>query len=166
MDVRIGANRRQLIAAFAVFGLAAAHSGASPRNVLARQSTPESTTGRIGPPQWFLTVITLQDPYSGVIQAPAEPPANTRYIAAELQIDNDSDQALNFTPTDIRLRDEAGFEFRGATAIGQEPMLNARNLNAGERSRGWVWFTVAADARLVELIYVAPAPTFRATLPD
>jgi len=165
MERRSGTNRRKLLATFAAFGLAAAHPGAPPRDALARQSTPDPSMGRIGPPQWFLTLITLQDPYQGVIQAPAEPPANTRYIAAELQIDNDSDQALNFTPTDIRLRDEAGFEYRGGTAIGQEPMLNARNLNAGERSRGWVWFTVAIDVRLVELIYVAPAPVYRATLP-
>jgi len=165
MERRSGSNRRQVLATFAAFGLAAAHPGASPRDALARQSTPESTTGRIGPPQWFLTLITVQDPYPGVIQAPAQPPANTRYIGAELQIDNDSDQPLNFTPTDIRLRDESGFEYRGGTAIGQEPTLNARNLNAGERSRGWVWFTVAADAQLVELIYVAPAPVYRAPLP-
>jgi hypothetical protein len=164
MDGRTGANRRQLIAALAALGLAATHPGEAPRDALARQSTPEATTNRIGPPQWFLSLISLQDPYPGLIQAPAEPPAKTRYIAAELQIDNDSDQPLNFTPTDIRLRDEAGFEYRGGTAIGQEPMLNARNLNAGERSRGWVWFTVAADAHLVEMIYVAPAPVYRATL--
>jgi hypothetical protein len=43
-------------------------------------------------------------------------------------------------------------------------MLNARNLNGGERSRGWVWFTVAAEARITSLVYIAPAPQFRIAL--
>ena len=132
----------------------------------ARQSTPEAGGHRIGPPEWFLSLLTMQDPYPGRIQAPAQPPAGTRYVAAELQIDNESDQPLNFTPTDVRLRDVAGVEYRGGTAIGQEPMLNARNLNGGERSRGWVWFTVAESAQLVELVYVAPPPVYRAALAE
>jgi hypothetical protein len=125
------------------------------------QATPPPVTERVPAPAWFVTLHQLQDPYAGVIQAPAEPPAGTRYVAAELQIDNEADQALAFTPADVRLRDESGFEYRGGTAVGQEPMLNARNLNGGERSRGWVWFTVAAEARVTSLVYIAPAPQFR-----
>jgi hypothetical protein len=128
------------------------------------QATPAGEPARVSPPAWFLTLHQLHDPYPGDIQAPAEPPAGTRYVAAELQIDNESDQALDFTPADIRLQDEAGFEYRGGTAIGAEPMLNARNLNGGERSRGWVWFTVTAEARLAGLIYAAPGPLFRVPL--
>lgn len=160
-----GATRRTFLGA-AVLGMSALSLASSaPRGVIA-QSTPtaESEPNRVAPPAWFLTLHQLQDPYAGVIQAPAEPPAGTRYVAAEIQIDNDSDQALDFSPADVRIGDEAGFEYRGGTAIGAEPMLNARNLNGGERSRGWVWFTVSTEARLVGLLYAAPGPVFRVTL--
>jgi hypothetical protein len=146
------------IGAGALYGIAG-----SPDSARA-QATPAGEPGRVAPPAWFLTLHQLQDPYPGVIQAPTEPPPGTRYVAAELQIDNESDQALDFTPADLRLQDEAGFDYRGGTAIGAEPMLNARNLNGGERSRGWVWFTVSADARLAGLLYAAPGPLFRLLL--
>lgn len=124
-----------------------------------------TTLARIGPPAWMLTVLAFADPYKGQIQAPATPAAGTRYVAAEIQIDNGSDQPLDFNPTEIRVRDPNGVEYRGGTAIGTEPLLSPRNLNGGERSRGWVWFTVAADARLVELAYLAPQPEYRWTMP-
>lgn len=158
-----GQNRRALLRSAAVIGIGAATMRA---DAFARQATPEAGDHRIGPPGWFLSLLTLQDPYPGQIQAPAQPPPGTRYVAAELQIDNDSDQPLNFTPTDVRMRDADGVEYRGGTAIGQEPMLNARNLNGGERSRGWVWFTVAVNAQLVELVYVAPPPVYRMALAE
>lgn len=154
-------SRRSIVSAATALGAGFLVQGPNASGAALMQSTPVSTAARIAAPAWFVTLHQLLDPYPGVIQAPAQPPAGTRYVAAEVQIDNDSDQALNFTPADLRLRDGTGFEYRGGTAIGEEPMLNARNLNGGERSRGWVWFTVTADARLSELVYTAPAPQFR-----
>jgi hypothetical protein len=108
----------------------------------------------------------VQDPYAGEIQAPPEPPAGTRYVATEVEIVNDSDQSLNVTPLDVRLRDEAGVEYRGGGAIGAEPTINPRSLNPGELSRGWAWFIVPAEAVLVEVVYVAPTPQFRVPLSE
>ncbi len=45
-------------------------------------------------------------------------------------------------------------------------MINPRSLNPGELSRGWVWFNVPAEARLLEVVYVAPAPQFRVPLTE
>lgn len=163
MTDQMGRSRRAVLGAAIGVG-AGAVIGAQHSRHAAAQATPADARTRIAAPAWFVTLHQLQDPYPGVIQAPAQPPAGTRYVAAEVQIDNESNQALDFSPADIRVRDEAGFDYRGGTAIGEEPMLNARNLNGGERSRGWVWFTVAADARLTELFYVAPAPQFRISL--
>jgi len=153
-----------MLSAAVAMGLGAFTASTIDGERAAAQGTPVAEANRVAPPAWFLTLHQLQDPYPGVIQAPAQPPAGTRYVAAEVQIDNDSDQALDFSPADIRLTDESGFEYRGGTAIGTEPMLNARNLNGGERSRGWVWFTVTAEARLVGLVYAAPGPVYRVTL--
>lgn len=117
-------------------------------------------------PAWFFAVHAVQDPYPGAMQAPATLPPGTRIVAAEVEVINDADQALNFTPVEIRLRDGGGVEYRGGGAIGVEPMIGPRNLNPGERSRGWVWFVLPEAAQPVEIAYVAPAPQFRVPLPS
>ena len=73
-------------------------------------------------------------------------------------------RALAFTPIDIRLRSADGVEYRGGSAIGMEPTINPRNLNPGERSRGWVWFTVPEGTTASEIVYIAPQPQFRITI--
>ena len=130
-------------------------------------ATPEADTGQrsAGPPDWSFVVHTYQDTYTGQIQAPQEQPPGTRFVAAEVEVINDSDQSLNFTPLDLRLRSDTGVEYRGGSAIGTEPTINPRNLNPGERSRGWVWFIVPVDAIATELVYFGPSPQFRIPLP-
>ena len=161
-QMRHTTRRRLMWAAGTGLALATAQSGA-----MARSQTPAATgeAEPIGLPAWLFVVHTLTDPYSGTMQAPATLPTGTRVVAAEVEVINDADQALNFTPVEIRLRDEAGVDYRGGGAIGTEPMINPRNLNLGERSRGWVWFLLPAAVAPVELIYVAPAPQYRVPLP-
>ena len=154
-------SRRQLLqVAGASVAFAGARQGAA--------ATPEAVSGQqpIEPPAWLFATHAVEDPYTGEMQAPQEPPPGTRYVGAEVEVINDSDQPLNFTPVEVRLRDVAGFEYRGGSAIGSEPMINPRNLNPGERSRGWVWFIVPSDAQLAEIVYVAPGPQYRVPLPQ
>ena len=161
------ASRHGFLGAVALAGTGLALGAAVDRASAAPalQATPDvAEIGRAEASAWSLTLFAYQDPYPGQIQQPATPPAGTRYVAAEVAVDNASDQPLNFSPAEIRLRDAAGTEYRGGTAVGTEPFLSVRNLNGGERSRGWVWFTVPADADLVELVYVGPPPVFRVTL--
>ena len=99
------------------------------------------------------------------MQVPAEAPAGQRVLAIEVEVTNDSDQALAFTPLDVRLRDAGGVEYRGGAAIGTEPTINPRNLNPGERSRGWVWYLVPDATETAEIVYIAPQPQFRVPLP-
>jgi hypothetical protein len=150
-------RRRMVLAAGTGLALAKVAHGAGARQTPAAQ---EAATL----PDWQFVAHTVQDPYAGTMQAPATAPAGTRYVAAEVEVINNSDQALNFTPVDVRMRDAAGVDYRGGGAIGTEPMIGVRNLNPGERSRGWVWFTVPVDSDLVELVYEAPAPQFRIAL--
>ena len=172
------ATRRQLLgAAIAGPTLAPDHAvgaatASTPAHRLGARTRQDdaapATDGEIGQaaaPAWTFVVLAVQDPYGGEVQQPPTPPAGTRYVAAEIVVDNGSDQPLNFNPVEVRLRDAAGIEYRGGTAIGTEPLIGARNLNGGERSRGWLWFTVAEDADLVDLLYLAPPPQFRVDLP-
>jgi hypothetical protein len=156
------ATRRELIGSAAA-GMAAIALQAERTSA---QATPEAVSAdrTAGAPNWSFVLHTYQDDYSGDIQAPQERPAGMRFAAAEVEIINDSQQPLAFTPIDIRLRSADGVEYRGGSAIGMEPTVNPRNLNPGERSRGWVWFTVPEGAPASEIVYFAPQPQFRITL--
>lgn len=148
--------------------LAATVAGAAlPLQAAARQ--PEATPGatsdtRVTSPQWVFELHEVQDPYAGTMQIPAEVPAGQRVLAIEVEVSNDSEQPLDFTPLDVRLRDAAGVEHRGGAAIGAEPTINPRNLNPGERSRGWVWYVVPEATEPAEVVYVAPPAQFRVSL--
>lgn len=156
------ATRRSVVTGAVI----AAASGAAIRTpaLAARQdATPDgwSPYPIAGAPAWTFAVHTVADPYPGTMQVPADIPAGSRVIAIEIEVTNDADQGLNFTPIDVRLRDDTGQEYRGGAAIGTEPMISPRNLNPGERSRGWAWFIVPESTNPVELVYVAPQPQFR-----
>lgn len=157
-------NRRDLLR-IAAAGVTLPLLGSS-LTASAAQSTPAAAggLGRVEAPAWSFAVHQVQDPYAGQMQAPQSPPAGARYAALEVEVENGSDQPLNFTPVDIRLRDGAGVEYRGGSAIGTEPMINPRNLNPGELSRGWVWFILPVDVEPIEIAYVAPGPQFRLDL--
>jgi hypothetical protein len=160
-------NRRQLFSASA---LALPVIALSEVATDARATQGETPTGdddqHATAPDWSFGLLSVQDPYTGTIQVPPMAAPGTRYVAAEVEIDNASDQPLAFTPAEIRIRDESGTDFRGGSALGTEPSINQRNLNGGERSRGWVWFTVPTGSKLVEIVYVGPQPHFRIALPE
>ena len=158
-------TRRSLVTGAVV----AAASGAAismPARATRQDATPDGWSAYpiAEAPAWAFAAHTVQDPYAGTMQVPVDIPAGSRAIAIEVEITNDADQALDFTPIDVRLRDETGAEYRGGAAIGIEPMISPRNLNPGERSRGWVWFLVPEAAVPVEVVYVAPQPQFRIAL--
>jgi hypothetical protein len=147
--------------------IAAAIAGVAPLPAAARQgdATPANAVAtRVAAPAWVFELHAVRDPYAGAMQVPAAVPAGSRAVAIDVEIGNDADQALDFTPLDVRLRDAAGVEYRGGAAIGTEPTINPRNLNPGERSRGWVWYLLPETAELVEVVYVAPPPQLRVSL--
>jgi hypothetical protein len=162
----ITASRRSLARAAIVAGSALALAGAgppSPRSTTAQEAgtPPVGEIGRVDMPAWSFALTAYQDPYAGVVQQPAEPPPGTRYVAAEVVIDNASTQPLAFSPGDVNVRSVDGVTYRGGSAYGSEPFIGPRNLNGGERSRGWVWFVVAAEAQLAEIVYLPEAPQLR-----
>jgi hypothetical protein len=135
----------------------------------AQTATPSAAPALVGQaemPQWIFTVQAFQDPYAGVLTRPAEPEPGMRYIAAEVVIENNSDQPLEFAATDVRLRDEQGVEYAASSGIvGAEPKLVSQNLPDGERTRGWVWFAVPQDTVVTEFRFVPAPPQLRVQLP-
>ena len=163
MECRIPhATRRELMGSLAA-GVAAVTLWTDRASA---QATPDAVSAdrTAMAPNWSFVLHSYQDDYSGEIQAPQERPAGMRFAAAEVEIIDDSDQPLAFTPIDVRLRSVDGIEYRGGSAIGMEPTINPRNLNPGERSRGWVWFTVPEGTTASEIVYIAPQPQFRITI--
>jgi uncharacterized protein DUF4352 len=136
----------------------------------AQDATPEAAAGgMVGQaemPRWVFTVLVWQDPYAGELTRPAEPEPGVRYIGAEVLIENQSDQPMEFAPTDVRLRDEQGVEYPSSSAVvGAEPKLTGQNLPDGERTRGWVWFSVPENTNVTEMRFLAPQPLLRIQLP-
>ena len=133
-------------------------------------ATPTSAPELVGQaemPHWVFTVQVFQDPYAGILTRPAEPEPGIRYIAAEVVIENQSDQPLDFTASDVRIRDEQGIEYVANSAvIGEEPKLVSQNLPDGERTRGWVWFTVPEGTAITEVRFVPAPPQLRVRLPN
>jgi len=118
-------------------------------------------------PQWIFTVQVFQDPYAGELTRPAEPEPGIRYAAAEVVIENQSDQPLDFAASDVRLRDEQGVEYpANGAVIGEEPKLVSQNLPDGERTRGWVWFSVPEGSVVTEVRFAPAQPQLRVQLPN
>jgi hypothetical protein len=136
----------------------------------AQTGTPSPAPALVGQaemPQWVFTVQAFQDPYAGELTRPAEPEPGIRYIGAEVVIENQSDQPLDFATSDVRLRDEQGVEYAASSAvIGAEPKLVSQNLPDGERTRGWVWFAVPEGSAITELRFVPASPQLRVELPN
>lgn len=171
-------TRRRLLAAAALAGpgfvVAASELTRSQQGTPIAPSTPgagaaaeavgASIFAMVMPPDWVFTVHDFQDPFIGTVDFPEEQDPALRYIAADIQIDNASNQALPFSTGDIRLRDESGIEYRTGGFAGTAPSLDSRTLNPGERARGWIWFAVPADAEIVQLVFIGPEPEFRVAL--
>ncbi len=108
----------------------------------------------------------MQDPYPGTLIYDPELPPGTRVIAADIEIVNASDQPLSFSPYLVRIRDADGGSYQAGVVAGTEPTPDGRILERGERVRGWVWFVVLADARLIEIVLIPQAPELSVTLSD
>jgi len=171
-------GRRQILKTAVVAGPAVvlinamtSRSSLVPRRVAA-VGTPTPSAGKLAgnelgeaqAPNWNVVFRQLSDPYTGTVDEGKPPPAGMRYVGLEIEINNDSDQPLAVEPFDVRLRDAEGNEYRAGSTFGTEPRLSSRSLNTGERSRGWGWFVVPANAKITEATYIAPRPQFRLQL--
>jgi len=137
---------------------------ASARSAVIQDDQP--LVGEMASPSWVFVVHALQDPYAGEVIRPEEPEPGTRYVGAEVEIRNDSQDPLNFSSSGVRLLDDAGFEYVSGSVAGSEPLLPSLNMSPGDRVRGWVWYAVPEAGQLVEIVYVAPSPRLAVILSD
>lgn len=161
-------SRRQVLGAAVAIGSAVALAPGTKSFASAQDEK------RVSSPDWAFAIHTIEVPYTGMLEqevpqqqlgSVATPgAASAQVVAFEVEVDNASNQPLDFRPSDIRLRLATGVEYRGGSIIGTEPRISSRVLNRGERSRGWVWFAIPSDALPVELVYLAPSPEFRLPL--
>jgi hypothetical protein len=170
-------NRRRLVGAAAFAGSAVTLSAPFIRPALAQDEDdpppteqPEDETEPIGqatPPAWIFTVVNVFDPFEGQVEQAEEIPGGSRVVTALVQVDNDSEQALEVSPYYVRFRDADGADYQGGyvTGGGTIPQLNQRTLNPGERARGWIWAAVPENAALLEIVFGAPSPQLRVPLP-
>jgi hypothetical protein len=161
------ASRRRLLATAALAGSGLAvpgRAGAAQAGATPPATAPARAVGQADTPRWTFVVAVLLDPYPGQLIRPQQPDPALRYVATEVQILNASDQPLEFSPSDVRLRDDRGVEYAGGSVAGTEPRLVGQNLPGGERTRGWLWFAVPKDVLLTELRLSAPSPQLRVPL--
>jgi len=157
-------NRRHIVRTAALSGTALAVAGLGATSGIPVRASIQATPTTdpietVNPPQWVYRVFGYQDPYRG--NATRDPLPGTRWVAAEVGVNNESDQPLSLSTSDLRVRLSSGLEVRAGEIAGTEPRLNPRNLNAGENARGWVWFLVEEGVDVQQLVYVADAPEFR-----
>jgi hypothetical protein len=124
----------------------------------ASQGAP--VVGEAHAPAWSFAVVAMEDPYTGEVSRPKEPDPNTRFISAEVILTNGSTVPMAFEVADVHLIDENGEEYPAGSVIGTQPKLVGQNLPDGERSRGWVWYSVPHDIKITEIRLYGPRPIF------
>jgi hypothetical protein len=119
-----------------------------------------TVVGEAGAPDWSFTVVTVEDPYTGEVTRPQTPEPNTRFVSAQVIVTNGSAVPMQFEVADVHLVDANGDEYPAGSVIGPQPKLVGQNLPDGERSRGWVWYSVPNDAKVTEIRLYGPRPVF------
>jgi len=162
---RRGALAIMILAGAAPIGAAAQQSNEPAEQSAATPASDEPTpVGEAEMPAWRFVVLDVIDPYGGTLTRPDGLPANTRVIALQVVLSNESEQPLEFMVTDFRLRVADGSEYRAGDYLGTEPRIVSQNLPDGERTRGWVWFGIPEAAVAASIVFVAPPPVLRVPL--
>jgi hypothetical protein len=166
--IALAAPAAGVFTAFTGSGAGAAGSDTQHELAVRAQATPTADQPEIGSaaaPGWTFSLRQFADPYEGEVSRPSTPPRGTRYVGAEVVITNGSDQPLDFTTADVRIRDTEGVEYSAGPVVGEEPKLVSQNLPEGERTRGWVWYAVPEEAVCEDVRFIGPTPIFRVALP-
>src|SRR5690349_2181643 len=107
-----GLTRRRAVASFGAVGMAGLLAQAARAQQPAGTPVPAAspTAGQevnleATMPDWRFSVVTIQDPYKGTITKPSGVPAGIRVVAYQVVLTNNSDMPMQFSITDIRLRD-------------------------------------------------------------
>lgn len=158
-------NRRRALAGIGVLGLIAT----TRNSVLASQAaaTPGATPAprmveqEVTMPDWRFGLVEVADPYNGDVTKPDLIPSGVRVVGCQVVITNGSDQPLEFSVRNIRIRDADGVEYAAGEYLGTEPRIVSQNLPDGERTRGWVWAAIPEGTDISSVVFIPPSPVMR-----
>jgi len=100
---------------------------------------------------YSLSSTAVEDPTTpGVFYEAKE---GYKLVAVEIVVGNVSGETLSVNPLDAILVDSSGFVYQPELA-GRDGQIATVDLNAGEKAKGWVAFSIPEDATPVSIKYV------------
>jgi hypothetical protein len=105
---------------------------------------------------YVLTVLGVYDEPDAELRNILDVNEDQRYIAAEILLENRTDESFFYGGSQFRLKDRDDFEYVG-TLDYRQPGIGLGTIVPGERIRGFLSYIVPRDAAGISLIYQAPA---------
>lgn len=151
--------RLRLLAILAILALV----GASGSQALASvngpaQGDPASVINFDGDELATITVTDLQDPFEEYSEF-SEPEEGTRFVMAQIEVENTGERPFEFSEYDVYVRDTLGRTY-GSTYVAPEddfeeenPPLEGANMGSGDSISGAIYFVVFEDADLSDILY-------------
>src|SRR5688572_753081 len=122
------------------------------------QGEPASVVNFDGDELATITVTDIQDPFEEYSEF-SEPEEGTRFVMAQLEVENTGERPFEFSEYDVYVRDTLGRTY-GSTFISPEegfeeenPPLEGSNMGSGDTISGALYFVVFEDADLSDILY-------------
>jgi hypothetical protein len=122
------------------------------------QGEPASVVNFDGDELATITVTDLQDPFEEHSEF-SEPEEGTRFVMAQLEVENTGERPFEFSEYDVYVRDTLGRTY-GSTYVSPEedfeeenPPLEGSNMGSGDSISGALYFVVFEDAELSDVLY-------------
>ncbi len=126
------------------------------------QGDPASIINFDGDELATITVTDIQDPFEEYSEF-SEPEEGTRFVMAQIEIENTGERPFEFSEYDVYVRDTLGRTY-GSTFISPEegfeednPPLEGSNMGSGDTISGALYFVVFEDAELSDILYQSTA---------
>ena len=122
------------------------------------QGDPASVINFDGDELATITVTDIQDPFEEYSEF-SEPEEGTRFVMAQIEVENTGERPFEFSEFDVYVRDTLGRTY-GSTFISPEegfeeenPPLEGSNMGSGDTISGALYFVVFEDADLSDVLY-------------
>jgi hypothetical protein len=126
------------------------------------QGEPASVLNFDGDELATITVTDVQDPFEEYSEF-SEPEEGTRFVMAQVEVENTGERPFEFSEYDVYVRDTLGRTY-GSTFISPEegfeednPPLEGSNMGSGDTISGALYFVVFEDAELSDVLYQSTA---------
>ena len=151
--------RLKLFAILALLALVGAGGGRALASVSGpEQGEPETIVNIEGEEIAALAVTDILDPFEDYSEF-TEPDEGTRFVVVEVEVENTGERPFDFNPRDIFVRDTLGRTY-GSTFISVDDdfeeenlELEDRNMSDGETHSGVLYFVIAEDAELSDVLF-------------